>query len=252
VGLFSLAYVDINIEQLLAGAYEMDERLGLTPAEKNPAMIFAALQYLGNTKRSQNISVMMPYADGLRGMGQWYRQLWAESLGKAQSVRGETINTGQTPVAAVGPTDQHSQVQLYIEGPFDKLITFVTVAESERSVLLSDGLGATPELQYLQGVELNDVVLAEAKSTAIALAHNGRPNGTIMLPRLDEYYLGQLIYFLEMACAYAGELYGVDTYNQPGVELGKQLMYAQLGKEGFGDTLKPFEHLLNPQKTYTA
>jgi glucose-6-phosphate isomerase len=252
VGLFPLAYAGVNIEQLLAGAFEMDERLSVTPAEKNPAMMFAALHYLGNTKRQQNISVMMPYASGLRGIGQWYRQLWAESLGKAVNLEGKEVYVGQTPVAAVGATDQHSQVQLYMEGPFDKLVTLVTVDDTERSVLLADGFEGLPELSYLEGVELNEILLGEGQSTAMALAHNKRPNGTIRLPRLNEFYVGQLLYLLEVACAFSGELYGIDAYNQPGVELGKQLMYAQLGREGFADKWEELKHLANPKKKYVV
>lgn len=252
VGLFPLAYAGINIEQLLAGAFEMDERLMVAPAERNPAMIYAVLQYLGNTKRGQNVSVMMPYADGLRGVGQWYRQLWAESLGKAKNMAGDTVNVGQTPVAAVGATDQHSQVQLYIEGPFDKLLTLITVEDTERSILLDGDLDHLPELQFLEGVELNEILLGEAQSTAMALAHNGRPNGTIRLPRLNEFYLGQLLYLLEVACVYAGELYGINAYDQPGVELGKQLTYAQLGRKEFADKLEELSDLAKPKKQYVV
>jgi glucose-6-phosphate isomerase len=250
VGLFPAAYVGIEIADLLAGAAEMDEQMAAAPVAQNPAMLYAALQYLGYTKRHQSLSVVMPYADGLRGVAMWYRQLWAESLGKKEMLNGQVVNSGPTPIAAVGATDQHSQVQLYMEGPFDKLITFITVTESSRSVLLADGFDAVPELAYLQGAELNDLLLTEANSTAIALAHNQRPNGTIVLPKLDEFYLGQLLYFFEVACAYSGALYEIDTYNQPGVELGKQLMYGQLGKKGYETVMEPFEHLLHPPKRY--
>lgn len=252
VGLFPLAYTGVDIALLLNGAAEMDERLDASPIQSNPAAIYAALQYLGYTKRQQPLSVLMPYADGMRGVAQWYRQLWAESLGKKESRDGRVVNSGPTPIAAVGATDQHSQVQLYIEGPFDKLITLICIAESSRSVLIGDDFDRLSELAYLKGAELNDLILMEASSTAMALAHNGRPNGTISLPKLDEFYLGQLLYFFEVACAYSGELYGIDTYNQPGVELGKQLMYGQLGKQGYEKALEPFSHLLNPAKKYTA
>lgn len=249
VGLFPLAFAGIEIDQLLAGGLDLDEQLDAEPFMQNGPLIYAALQYLGYTRRQQNISVLMPYADGLRGLAQWYRQLWAESLGKKVDLTGKTVNVGQTPVAAVGATDQHSQAQLYIEGPFDKLVTFVTVEESSRSALLETDLS---ELAYLNGLELNDMLLTEAKSTAVALAHNGRPNGTITIPQLDEFYLGQLLYFFEVACAYMGDLLGINTYDQPGVELGKQLMYAQLGRQGFEDKLNEFGELLNPKKKFVA
>ena len=250
VGLFPAAYVGINIQALLDGAAEMDERVTAAPVMQNPAMVYAALQYLANTKRQQPLSVLMPYADGLQGVAMWYRQLWAESLGKEVDKSGKKVYVGPTPIASVGATDQHSQVQLYMEGPFDKVITLVRVEESSRSVLLTDGFDQLPEIDYLKGVELNDILLAEAQSTAMALAHNGRANGSIALPQLNEQTLGQLLYFFELATAYSGDLYAIDAYNQPGVELGKQLMYAQMGRKGYGDKLKDFEHLMMPKKKY--
>jgi glucose-6-phosphate isomerase len=139
-----------------------------------------------------------------------------------------------------------------MEGPFDKMVTFVTVTEMDRSVLLPDQLPSMPELAYLQGAELTDVLLTEQHSTAVALAHNQRPNATLILPRLNEYTVGQLLYYFEVACAYSGALYGINTYDQPGVELGKQLMYAQLGKTGYEQTLEPFETLLHPAQRRLA
>lgn len=250
VGLFPAAYAGINIEQLLVGAAEMDERITSAPLDQNPALTYAALQYLGNTNRQQSLSVLMPYGAGLRDIALWYRQLWAESLGKSVDLQGQTVNVGPTPVASVGATDQHSQVQLYMEGPYDKIITFITVEEANRNILIENNSQASPELDYLQGAELNEILLTEASSTAMALAHNHRPNGTIRLPQMDEYHLGQLLYFFEVACAYSGSLYNINTYNQPGVELGKQLMYAQLGRKGYQDKLDEFKHLMNPKKKY--
>lgn len=252
VGLFPAAFVGINIQALLDGAADFDESISVLPAKLNPALIYAALQFLANTKRGQSISVLMPYADGLSGLAMWYRQLWAESLGKADDLSGKKVYVGPTPIASVGATDQHSQVQLYMEGPFDKVVTFISAEESTRSILLAEGFDALQEVDYLQGVELNDILLAEAQSTAMALAHNNRPNGTIRISQINEHSLGQLIYFFELATAYSGSLYHINAYNQPGVELGKQLMYAQLGRKGYEDKLKDFEHLLAPKKKYEA
>lgn len=250
VGLFPAAFVGINIQALLNGAAEMDERVAAAPVIQNPAMVYAALQFLANTKRQQSISVLMPYADGLQGIAMWYRQLWAESLGKEVDRDGKKVYVGPTPIASVGATDQHSQVQLYMEGPYDKVVTFICLEESERSVLLDEGFEQLPEIDYLKGVELHDILTAEARSTAMALAHNQRPNGTISLPNLTENTLGQLLYFFELATAYSGDLYAIDAYNQPGVELGKQLMYGQLGRKGYEDKLNEFKHLVDPKKPY--
>ncbi len=246
LGLFPAAYVGIDIEQLLAGAADMDERLVSSPTSQNPALLYAGLQFLANTHNHQPISVLMPYGEGLRSFAFWYRQLWAESLGKKQNNDGKVVNTGPTPIASVGATDQHSQVQLYNEGPFDKVVTFIVVDEAPRSLTIDQSADHLEQLSYLEGVEFNELLTTEAKSTAIALTKNGRPNATIHLTNLDEYSLGQLIYFFEVATTYSGSLYNIDAYNQPGVELGKQAMYALMGRPGHQDALADFADLLNP------
>ena len=250
VGLFPAAFVGINIDELLGGAVEMDEQLTAAPALQNSAVVYAGLQFLAYTKRQQTMSVLMPYASGLQGVAMWYRQLWAESLGKKLDNQGKEVNIGPTPIAAVGATDQHSQVQLYMEGPFNKTITFIEVEEHSRNVLLDGDFAGIAELEHLKGVELHELLTTESQSTAMALAHSQRPNGTIKLPQVTEYYLGQLFYFFEVATAISGYLYNINAYNQPGVELGKQLMYAQLGREGFADKLNEYSHVMNPAKKY--
>ena len=126
VGLLSAAVLNIDIKELLHGAADMDNICSNPQLSENPAYMYAMLYYIA-MKKGVNISVMMPYADGLLNTAEWYAQLWAESLGKAHGNDGSIINVGQTPVRAVGVTDQHSQVQLYTEGPFDKIITFIKV-----------------------------------------------------------------------------------------------------------------------------
>ena len=126
VGLLSAAVLNIDIEALFAGAQEMDEACTKENLWENPAYMYALL-YCAAMKKGANISVMMPYADGLLNMAEWYAQLWAESLGKRYGNDGSIVNKGQTPVRALGVTDQHSQIQLYTEGPFDKVIAFIDV-----------------------------------------------------------------------------------------------------------------------------
>ncbi len=232
VGLFPAALVGIEIDALLAGARAMDERCRTAELAGNPAALFAALQWLADTGAGAPIHVMMPYADRLYSMADWYRQLWAESLGKRVDREGNEVHVGPTPVKALGATDQHSQVQLYMEGPFDKTVTFLAVAERERDVPIPELHGEIDALGYLGGHTLGELLDAERRATAAALADRGRMNMTLTLPRLDEHALGELLMMLEIATVYAGGLYGVDPLDQPGVELGKTLTYGQMGRPG--------------------
>jgi glucose-6-phosphate isomerase len=233
VGLLPAALAGIDIEALLAGAADMDERCRTDDMSANPAAMFAALQYLAHTERSAPIHVMMAYTDRLYSVADWFRQLWAESLGKQHDRAGGEVFRGPTPVKALGATDQHSQVQLYIEGPFDKTITFLTAREGGLDLAIPEVYGDVDELSYLGGRTLGELLDAERQATAAALASRGRMNMTIELPRIDAHAVGQLIMMLQIATVYAGVLYDVDPLDQPGVELGKQLTYGLMGRKGF-------------------
>ncbi len=232
VGLLPAALVGIDVDGLLAGAAAMAERCRTDRLGQNPAGLFATLQWLADTEADAGIHVMMPYSDRLYSVGDWFRQLWAESLGKRQSRSGEDVFTGPTPVKALGATDQHSQVQLYMEGPFDKTITFLAVGERARDVEIPSLYGDVPALGYLGGHTLGGLLDAERRATAAALAERGRMNMTLTVPRLDAHSIGELLMMLEIATVYAGALYGIDPLNQPGVELGKTLTYGQMGRPG--------------------
>jgi glucose-6-phosphate isomerase len=179
----------------------------------------------------------MPYTDRLRDMAEWYRQLWAESLGKQTDRQGRTIHAGPTPVGAVGATDQHSQVQLFMEGPFDKAITFITVEKFGVEVQIPASAAGTPslpsDLAYLPGHTLGELLRAEYQATSAALAQMGRMNCTLRLPDLSAATVGELIMFFQLATGYAGVWYGIDPFDQPGVELGKRLTYAAMGRPGY-------------------
>ncbi|HUF51861.1 MAG TPA: glucose-6-phosphate isomerase [Longimicrobiales bacterium] len=233
VGLLPAALTGIDIRQLLAGAAAMDERCRDAPLRDNPAAMFAALQYLAHTGHGASIHVMMAYTDRLYFVADWFRQLWAESLGKAKNVHGAEVFTGPTPVKALGATDQHSQVQLYMEGPFDKTVTFLGVRELPMDLAIPAAYGELEELAYLGGRTLGELLEAERQATAAALAGRGRMNMTIELPRLDAHGLGELLMMLQIATIHAGALYGVDPLDQPGVELGKRLTYGLMGRAGF-------------------
>jgi glucose-6-phosphate isomerase len=241
VGLLPAALVGIPIRDLLEGARDMDERCRSADLMRNPAALFAALQFLADTEAGAPIQVMMPYSDRLRDVADWFRQLWAESLGKQHARDGREIFVGPTPVKALGATDQHSQVQLYMEGPFDKTITFVIEGSREEDLQIPGVYPDIAELGYLGGHTLGELLRVEKEATEAALAQRGRMNMTLELPAVDARSLGELFMLLQIATVYAGGLYGVDPLDQPGVELGKQLTYGIMGREGFDAQRREWE-----------
>lgn len=232
VGLLAAAVTGVDIEEMLAGAAAMDERCKADDHMKNPALFAAGAMYAA-IEKGLNIHVMMPYADSLKYMADWYSQLWAESLGKNVHRDGTPCAIGQTPVKALGVTDQHSQVQLYTEGPDDKVITFLRVGQFRSQITIPVGCNEFPDVAFLCGKTLNELLDAELHATEYALLKSAKPSWMITLPEVNAYTLGQLMYFFEMQTAYAGELFDVDAFNQPGVEEGKNAAYALLGRKGF-------------------
>lgn len=233
VGLLPAAMVGIDVAGLLAGAAEMRARCETDDLRANPAGVFAALQYLADTEKDANVHIMMPYSDPLRDVADWFRQLWAESLGKHRNRAGDEVFVGPTPVKALGATDQHSQVQEYVEGPFDKTITFLAVRERPLEVPIPRLHQDRGELGYLGGRALGELLDTERLATEAALAKRGRMSMTIELPRVDARALGGLFMLLQIATVYAGFFYGIDPMDQPGVELGKQLTYGIMGRKGY-------------------
>jgi glucose-6-phosphate isomerase len=240
VGTLPAALVGIDVKSLLAGAGEMAKRCDSADLAANPAGVYAMLQWLSDTQLKKSIAVFMPYSDPLRDFAAWFVQLWAESLGKK---RPDGTSVGSTPLAALGATDQHAQVQLFMEGPADKTVTFVAVKERTTDVKIPAAFSDVKELGYLAGHSLGELIDIEQRATAGALARRGRPNMTIHLDRVDAAHVGQMMMFLEIATAYAGQLYGIDAFNQPGVELGKQFAYALLGRPGADSARKEWESL---------
>ena len=232
VGLLAAAVSGIDIEELLAGAAAMDARCRVPGYQKNPALFAAGAMYAA-LEKGLNIHVMMPYADSLKFMADWYAQLWAESLGKNVHRDGTPCDEAQTPVKSLGVTDQHSQVQLYTEGPDDKVITFLKVKNFRRSITIPVGCEEFKDVSFLCGKTLGELMEAECKSTEYALLKAAKPSWSITLPEVNAYTLGQLMYFFEMQTAYMGELMNVDAFNQPGVEEGKNAAYALLGRAGY-------------------
>ena len=234
VGLFSAVMCGINLNQLLAGARDMDARVKTTRFLENPAAINAAINYHYYT-HGKPISVMMPYSFALKDMADWYRQLWAESLGKKLDLDKREVWIGPTPIKALGTTDQHSQVQLYREGPNDKLFTFLQVNNFAKSLKIGPAPDCSPELGFLAGKKMSTLFNNEKKATEYALMESNRPNLTVIFDKVNAYTVGQFIYLYEVTTSFMGALLDINPYDQPAVELGKEATFALMGKEGYED-----------------
>ncbi|MBN1810033.1 MAG: glucose-6-phosphate isomerase [Planctomycetes bacterium] len=252
VGLLSTVATGADARALLKGAREMYMHFRSSTAERNVPLLLSGLLYLADTTRGQKIHVMMPYSDRLRDMADWFRQIWAESLGKAVDRNGKKLNSGPTPVKALGTTDQHSQVQLYIEGPFDKVVIMVEVEEESSGLAMGSQLIDSTAFTYLEGRRLAELFKAELIGTKVALTNAGRPNMTLTLPRVDEEAAGEFMFAWELATAVAGELYCIDAFDQPGVEGGKVAAYALMGREGFEDARERIAQLEKKLEGFVA
>ena len=240
VGLVPFALVGLDIDQIMNGVKDMDLALKNTDINQNIAAQGALIQYLMDTKLNKRLSVMMPYSSKLKYVSDWFVQLWAESLGKEYNNNGEKVNIGPTPIKAVGATDQHSQIQLYNEGPNDKIITFIRVKNFDTTLEIPKMFEYTG-IGYLGGKTLNDLINAEADSTRVSLSDYCRPTMTITMEKVDEYNLAQLLYMLQVQTAIAGELYNINTFDQPGVEQAKNYTYALMGRAGYEESAKALQ-----------
>ncbi|MCX7029736.1 MAG: glucose-6-phosphate isomerase [Spirochaetes bacterium] len=244
VGLLPAALLGIDIRGLLAGAASMDRRLASPDLMENPALLGAVLHRIGYDE-GRRISVMFAYADQLYLLADWYRQLWAESLGKRRRLDGTERPVGPTPVKALGVTDQHSQVQLYRDGPDDKIYTFLTVDRFAAAVPIpavgeAAGLDA---VAYLGGHSLEELLAAEERATEAALFLAGRPVARIAFPEVSPQSVGEYFHLMEATTVAAGALFGIDPLDQPGVEAGKQYAYGLMGRQGFAEMRRELESL---------
>ena len=235
VGLFSAAMAGIDIDALLDGADAMDKRCTSPDLSQNPAAMLATLLVDLGLRKGKTNHVLMPYCNALYLLADWFRQLWAESLGKLESVDGETVYAGFTPIKALGTTDQHSQVQLYREGPNDKVFGLIKVEDfGEQDFNIPTGLGVEA-IRYLEGKSMAGLLNAELRATEYALVESLRPNFTLTFPRVDAHHVGEFIMLWEVVTAYAGLMLNIDAYDQPAVETGKQATFGLMGREGYGE-----------------
>jgi glucose-6-phosphate isomerase len=211
----------------------MDERCKRPEPEANPAARLAAVRYLLDTLHGIQTAVLMPYSERLVAVADWWRQLWAESLGKRVERDGGVVSIGQTPVMAVGAADQHSQLQLFLHGPADKLVTFLRVEDHGARVEVPKSYPDIADVGYLGGHTLGDLLNMEQRATEMALARRSRPTLTITLPEVSAHVMGQLFYLMELEAVLTAALFGVDPYGQPGIEETKRLIFGLAGKPGF-------------------
>ncbi|MDN5341690.1 MULTISPECIES: glucose-6-phosphate isomerase [Oceanotoga] len=247
VGLLSAVAGGIDIIDLFNGAKDMYDKVINTDVWENPAALNALIHYILYND-GYNISVMMSYSNRLLLLADWYRQLWAESLGKKVDLDGKEVHVGQTPVKALGATDQHSQVQLYNEGPFDKVFTFLKLERFDREITIPNIHCDIPELNYLGGKRLSNLLNTELTGTEYALVEHKRPNMKVIFPAINPYNIGQFFFAYEFQTAVMGKLLNINTYDQPGVELGKKVTYALMGRKGYENMEKEVMSKLEGKK----
>ncbi len=222
VGLLPASIAGVDIAAVRAGALDvLEEALAASPIDSMPAC-GAAINVAFLKQRGINISVLFGYGDRFERFTRWHAQLWAESLGKD--------GLGMTPVAALGPVDQHSQLQLFLDGPEDKLYTFVTTKTQGTGGHINDELAHLAGAQYLGGKRLGDLVDTMQRATAETLARKGRPVRTLHIDSVEPATMGELMMHFMLETVIAADLLGVDPFNQPAVEDGKVLARRYLGE----------------------
>jgi len=238
VGLVPLYFVEINIDELILGAKYIYEKCKNDNVFENPAYLIGTIQYIAYHK-GKKITVLMPYSSKLQLFTEWFIQLWAESLGKNEKI-------GPTPIKAIGTTDQHSQLQLFMDGPDDKIITFIEIENYKYCVKIPEC--NIPEYRYLYNKSLNQLIKSELNSVRASLAKKGRLNYTIKIDKLDEFHLGALIFLLQLTTAFTGFLFNINPFNQPGVEEEKNFTYGMMGRSGYERKYKEYLNIASKTK----
>lgn len=232
VGLLPAMMMGIAVEELLEGSAFMDSLCWKKELMDNPALLLSMILYLLGTRKNKSILICMTYSEALIGFVDWFRQLWAESLGKRFNEKGEEVRTGQTPIRAVGTVDQHSQLQLYLEGPKDKAVLFFAIENYPVDINLPESFN-DEEVRYLRGKSLGELINYERKATEISLTRAGVPNITITLSSITSFNIGMMIYLMEFVTMLTGKFLRVNPFDQPAVEQIKNYTYALCGKKGY-------------------
>ncbi|HET9218398.1 MAG TPA: glucose-6-phosphate isomerase [Terriglobia bacterium] len=234
VGTLPAALLGLDVQAMMRGAAEAATQ-ARKPFAENPALTAAFVQWVLDHQLRKSILVLFPYSQALWKFAFWFKQLWGESLGKKFDRRQREVHCGQTPTAALGVTDQHSQLQLFIEGPNDKSLLLWSVRQFNDAMKIEHPYGTFDSMGYLQGRTLADLFAAERQATEMAITEAGRPNSTVTVDKVDEAAMGSLIMFSQYMTAYAGEFYDIDAFDQPGVEYGKKLTFCLMDRPGFDE-----------------
>jgi glucose-6-phosphate isomerase len=232
VGTLPAALLGFDVEAMMRGAAATAEQ-SRGPFPRNPALMAAFVQWALDRKHQKSILVLFPYSQALWKFSFWFKQLWGESLGKRYNRQRQEVFYGQTPTAALGATDQHSQLQLFIEGPHDKSFLFWSVKQTREMLKISHPYSAFDSMRYLEGRTLAELFESERQATEMAITQAERPNSTIFVDSINEETMGSLIMFSQYMTAYAGEFYDIDAFDQPGVEYGKKLTFCLMNRPGF-------------------
>lgn len=225
VGLVFASLLGIDIEAFLRGARDVEEASQKAAWRENPALAFAAMKYIATKKYGITAEITMPYGERLRGVALWYAQLLGESLGKKYDTEGRKVYAGRIPVSAVGTTDMHSLTQEQQEGKRNKLLQFISADEPKADLdfeLIEDGKRCV--------VPMSHVLSAALTANAESLAAEERMSCQLRIARLDEYYLGALLYFFFLTVSYEGAMEGIDAYDQPGVEAYKKILHKDFAR----------------------
>ncbi len=229
VGMLPALFAGIKIEELLGGASEMAKDIS-DKKEKHSLWTLAEHLFFQFKNNQINETVIMPYSSSLKDFSAWFVQLWAESLGKKHNLEGKTVNTGLTPIAAYGATDQHSQMQLFMHGPLNKFLFLIEIAAFENDYSLKSSF-ESPLFKKLAPFTLSELLKAELYGTLKALEKEKRPYAHFTLQKLSENQLGGLILFFEALTALMGQYLEVDPFDQPGVEDGKRFAFEWLERQ---------------------
>jgi len=226
VGIFPALFAGINVDQIIKGAHSMRDDIKTQKFSHDLFNCAAHIAYLNKeVSPSVNQTVLMPYSSKLKNLSHWFVQLWGESLGKVQDQAG--INVGLTPIPAYGATDQHSQMQLFMQGPNDKVLMLLNTEKKTQDFKLDAQISMDPAKE-LANFSMNQLIQAQYDGTIKALSEMKRNVIQISIERNDEYHMGELIIFFESLTALMGEYLNINAFNQPGVELGKKFAYEYL------------------------
>ncbi len=238
VGIFPSLLMNIPVDQILDGAQAMLSHVSEQRGTQNMASVLAAVLY-GMYINGKNINVLMPYCERLSAFADWFRQLEGESLGKE--------GKGITPTKSIGVTDQHSQLQLYVQGPRDKCVMLFYSATAKRRI--PNSFPYVEDIAFYADKDLNDLFRAEFNATRLSLTEAGSPNLTFLIDEITPFTLGALFSLFEMTIVYLGDLLQVNAFDQPGVEQGKIYTKALMGKQGLEAERSRIQSLSSRPKT---